>query len=210
MVETLYIIRHGATEGSEEPRYKGSMDVPLSEHGKVQVQKTADVMAKNGFTPGTIYCSDLSRARVSAEIIGGRFAMTATMPIIPIIIEEFRERDFGRWEGMSFKEIGKKFPEDFDAWAKDPLRFSPLDGESTLEVKARVMPKLKEVLEAHDGGNVTLVAHGGVNRIILCEMLGLSLEYIFRIEQDNACLNIIRFYDELPVIELLNGSHWTG
>src|SRR3990167_3097948 len=41
MVTTLYLIRHGETEGSETKRYKGSIDVPLSEKGIEQVKKVA-------------------------------------------------------------------------------------------------------------------------------------------------------------------------
>lgn len=206
MVETLYIIRHGATEGSsdgEEPRYKGSIDVPLSARGEAQVRATADHMRVLALCPEAIYTSTLSRAGRSAEIIASVFD-GAGSALAPMPIPEFRERHFGRWEGMSFSEIEQEFPKDFSAWAGDPLNFSPLEGESTLEVRDRVMPRLMQVLQGHDGGAVALVAHGGVNRIVISELMGLSLEHIFRIEQDNACLNIVRFYDGLPVLKLLN------
>ncbi len=211
MVETLYIIRHGATEGSDdlEPRYKGSIDVPLSETGKAQVAGTAEFMKANGLRPDTVYCSTLSRARVSAEIISKAFDGIFS----PIEMPEFKERHFGLWEGMTFAEIAQKFPDDFSAWANDPLNFSPVEGESTLEVRDRVMPKLNEVLKKHDG-TLALVAHGGVNRVILAEIMGLSLEHVFQIEQNNACLNIVKFYDgtsiqaPVAVVKLLNASHW--
>ena len=51
-----------------------------------------------------------------------------------------------------------------------------------------------------------IVAHGGVNRVILCNIMGLPLEHIFRIEQDNAAVNIIEFWEAYPVIKLLNYS----
>ncbi len=200
-----------------EPRYKGSIDVPLSPKGKAQVKATSSFMESKGMRPDAVYCSTLSRARVSAEILCNAFD-----GLSPVEVTEFKERHFGRWEGMNFSEIGEAFPDDFSAWARDPLNFSPIEGESTLEVRDRVMPKLDEVLNSHDGGAVALVAHGGVNRVILCELMGLSLEHIFRIEQDNACLNIVRFYpsygsssgssnkDYLPVVKLLNTTHWTG
>ncbi len=211
MVETLYIIRHGATEGSDdgEPRYKGSIDVPLSDKGKRQVAGTASFMKAQGMRPDAVYCSTLSRARVSAEIICGAFDGLNSKK--PVEVAEFKERHFGRWEGMSFSEIASEFPNDFSAWANDPLNFSPLEGESTLEVRDRIMPKLNEILSSHEGA-LALVAHGGVNRVILCELMGLSLEHIFRIEQDNACLNIVKFHDgstghaPVPVVKLINGA----
>jgi alpha-ribazole phosphatase/probable phosphoglycerate mutase len=202
MVEILYLIRHGATEGSDEPRYKGRTDVPLSALGKEQARATAAYMSSNGLKPEAVHCSPLSRAHVTAEIIASSLGANAPVPH-----PEFCERDFGQWEGMSFDEIRAKWPEEFSRWASDPLKFSPLGGESTLDVRDRVMPSLMRLIEG-GRGVMALVAHGGVNRVVICELLGIPLEHIFRIEQDNACLNIIRFYDGAPVAKLINGNHW--
>jgi len=53
--------------------------------------------------------------------------------------------------------------------------------------------------------NIAITAHGGVNRIILCHVMGIPLENIFRIEQDFAAVNIIEFWEKYPVVKLLNG-----
>jgi len=195
---TLYLIRHGETEGAEAKRYKGHMDVPLSPRGEEQMEKAA-LMIKRPLK--AVYTSDLIRAVRSAGIIAG--------PLTPVIVPAFRERDFGAWEGMSWDEIKDKYPDAFSSWAKDPVRFSPPRGESTLELKERVMAALDEMLARHnDGESIAVVAHGGVNRVVLCTLLGIPLENIFRVEQDWACLNIIEFWGEMPVVKLLNGVPW--
>jgi alpha-ribazole phosphatase/probable phosphoglycerate mutase len=84
------------------------------------------------------------------------------------------------------------------------LEHSPVDGESTLEVRDRIMPAVGEIVSNHDGDSFAIVGHGGVNRIIICELLGIPLEHMFRIEQDNAAVNIIRFYDRYPAARLIN------
>jgi len=117
-----------------------------------------------------------------------------------------RERNFGLWEGMSFDEIREKYPLEFDAWADNPLEFSPMEGESTLAMRDRVIQAMKEIMGNHNKENIAIVAHGGVNRIILCHLLGIPLGNIFRIEQDYGALNIIEFWDKGPVIKLLNGG----
>jgi alpha-ribazole phosphatase len=198
----LFLLRHGPTQGDGVTRYKGSTDVPLSSDGIQQCQSTARHMLASAHKPDVIYCSPLSRAMVSAAQVAEPFALT------PIVVPELVERNFGRWEGLSFAEVAAKYPHDFDAWAKDPLSFSPIEGESTLEVHDRIMPAVEKLLARHEGGSVAIMAHGGVNRVILCNYMKLSLEHIFRIEQDFACLNIIRFYDEFPVISLLNSTHY--
>jgi len=251
MVARFYLIRHAETVDAETRRYKGHIDVPLSENGVEQMKQVSKYMNKfymSHKTYNAIYCSDLSRAVKSAEIIAEPYGLK------PIIMPELRERNFGIWEGMTFDEIKGKYPEEFEAWARNPLKFSPMHGESTIEVRDRVITALdkilnnclsvgqgsrvkgqesevKEIRSFEDEktqktlpdsisqplnisssqiqnsslGNIVIVAHGGVNRVILCHLLGIPLENIFRIEQDYGCLNIIEFYDGYPVVKLING-----
>jgi len=203
MVTTLYLIRHGETEGGEVRRYKGTIDVPLSEIGVRQMEQVSKYIVEKGGKGGlmsAVYCSDLTRAIRSAEIVAEPHSLK------PVIISSLRERNFGLWEGMSFDEIMEKYPLEFDAWAGNPLKFSPLEGESTLAMRDRVIQAMSEIMENHNKENIAIVAHGGVNRIILCHILGIPLENIFRIEQDYGALNIIEFWDKYPVVKLLNGS----
>jgi len=195
MVTVLYLIRHGETEGAEKRRYKGSIDVPLSKNGIRQM----DLLSAYIPNPLTaVYCSDLQRAIKSAEVIAKPHSLN------PIIVPSLRERNFGIWEGMSFDEIREKYPLEFDAWARNPLRFSPMGGESTLEVKERVIDALDKILNTHEKEQIAIVSHGGVIRIILCHFLGIPLENIFRVEQDYGALNIIEFWDKYPVVKLMN------
>ena len=197
MVSRLYLIRHGETQGADTKRYKGHIDVPLSENGIKQVERLAEYIYQNTELKA-IYCSDLSRAIKSAEIIAEPHS------IKPVVFKDLRERNFGIWEGMTFDEIKEKYPEEFNAWTNNPLKFSPMQGESTIEVKERALKVFSEIIEKHKGQCIAIVAHGGINRIILCHLLGIPLENIFRIEQDFAAVNIIEFYDEYPTVKLIN------
>jgi alpha-ribazole phosphatase/probable phosphoglycerate mutase len=187
MVENLFLVRHGETEGSEPKRYKGTIDVPLSRRGVSQAEEAAGFIEQtlSGARLDAIYASDLQRAARSAEIIAHGHGLE------PTNMAGLRERNFGQWEGLTFDEIRERFPDAFEKWAQDPLNFS----------KA-----LERVVNAHEGGNVAVVAHGGVNRVVLCHFMGTPLEHIFRVEQDFACVNIIHFADGYPVIKLLNGG----
>lgn len=230
MVTTLYLIRHGALEGSGQKRYVGSIDTPMSQQGIEQVKAASAFIAKHlsgaecakylsylrdvhgsagarecrsnesAAKIDTVYCSDLTRAVTSAEIIALPYGL------VPIKVHGLRERSFGAWEGMIFSEIKERFPGEFEAWARNPLRHSPVGGENTEEVKERVVKALDDILRDHEGDNIAVVAHGGVNRIVLCHILGMPLENIFRIEQDYAAVNIIEFWDKYPVVKLINGT----
>ncbi len=214
MVTTLYLVRHGVTVGDEERRYKGSIDVPLSEEGRVQAQKTAGFIAediarrtmradRSCFSASclqAIYSSPLSRAQRTAEEICKPHGLN------PIVDSDLRERHFGDWEGMSFSEIQEQFPDAFRAWTGNPLDYAPTGGETTREVEARAVRALSTLLRRHGGQSFVIVAHGGINRIMLCHVMGLSLEHAFRIEQDNAAVNVIEFWEAYPVVKLLNYS----
>lgn len=226
MVTTLYLIRHGATEGDGIKRYKGSIDVHLSAKGVEQVSKSSDFIIGHvqkaallrrqsylndihgkvsiqGRDTGlmAIYSSPMQRALRSAHILSEHFG------IKPIVAQEIRERSFGVWEGMTFLEIKEKYPDEFTKWTNNPLKYSPPNGESTLEARDRVIKVVEEIIDNHrtDEESIAIVAHGGVNRIILCHFLGIPLENIFRIEQDYASVNIIEFWDKYPVVKLING-----
>jgi len=217
MVTVLYLIRHGETEGAETRRYKGTIDVPLSENGIRQIEKLSACLVKeiknsshpasppllqegNGRLLKAVYCSQLSRAVKSAKLIAKPYCLE------PVIVPALRERNFGIWEGMSFDEIKEKYPEEFTAWAGNPLEFSPMEGESTMEVKDRVINAMDEIIQNHSGERIAIVSHGGVIRVMLCYILGVPLENIFRLEQDYAALNIIEFWDAYPVVKLMNGT----
>lgn len=209
-ITRLYLLRHGETVGAEIRRYKGTIDVPLSETGRMQMKNTAHCLFTHLRTKSAsvgsisaLYTSDLSRARDSAEIIASQCALS------PVVHPALRERHFGVWEGMSFEDIREKYPAEFDAWAGNPLKFSPLDGETTAEVKTRVITAVDDIMSKHRNENIIIVAHGGVNRVVLCHYLGMSLEHIFRIEQDYAAMNIIEFQHSRPFVKMINGCTTT-
>ncbi len=199
-VTIIYLIRHGHTVDGDEKRYKGHIDVELSEEGRRQVRELAEGLRSAEYMPDVIYSSDLIRARESAAIIGREFNLGT------LIREGLRERGFGVWEGMSFEEIALGYPDEFKKWKEDPLNFSPPGGESTREVHVRVRRVLRGVLDRHEGETVFLVSHGGVNRVLLAHLMGLPLENIFRIEQDYGCVNKIRFFEDgFSLVMLVNG-----
>jgi alpha-ribazole phosphatase/probable phosphoglycerate mutase len=59
---------------------------------------------------------------------------------------------------------------------------------------------------AHAGREIAMLLHGGVNRVILADALGLDPSHLFRIDQSFGALNIIDYYDDgMSVVKLMNG-----
>jgi molybdenum cofactor cytidylyltransferase len=194
----IYLIRHGAVplEGGGK-RFLGQLDLSLSREGIAQVQRLRDEL--RGLPISAICCSDLRRSVDTAAIL------TAALPGDPIAVQrpEMREINLGEWEGLTFDEVKEEYPEEFQRRGRDLVHYRPPGGESFLDCTKRVIPAFFNLLQA-TRGNILIVGHAGVNRIILCQVLGLSLANLFEIEQDHACLNLIHYEDGTFTVNLLN------
>lgn len=194
----LYLVRHGQVADGHTQRYHGNNDIGLSEQGVRQLERLGEQLKSAPLA--AVYASDLSRALEGAAILcrGREFS--------PRGVPEFREIHFGVWEGLSFGEIVERYPQELQARCADPAAYRIPGGESLMDVRERVLPKLKELLARHEGQGVALVAHAGVNRVILSDALGLPLNHLFRLDQNYGCLNIIDYLPDFTVVRLINGG----
>lgn len=194
----LYLIRHGQVEGHEQRRYNGHADVALTDLGVEQYHLLKDRLADTHIS--ACYSSDLTRCRIGAGIICEQFG------IEPVHRPELREVSVGIWESMTWQEIQSRWPDEWQARLNDLVNYRVPEGENLLDVEARLMPVVREILERHRGQEILLVGHGGVNRIILLHAIGAELARMFNIEQNYGCLNIIDYFsDGRATVKLLNG-----
>lgn len=193
----LYLVRHGQVADGHTDIYHGHNDVDLSPTGVSQCQALASHL--QDVQLDGIYSSDLTRTRRGAEII----RQERDLPVQEVA--EFREIHFGIWEGLSFQQIMTQYPEELQQRFADLAHYRIPGGESLMDLRDRVAPKLAELLQRHAGQAFLVVAHAGINRVILSQAMGLDLKYIFHLDQAYAGLNIIDYYPDLAVVRLLNG-----
>jgi len=194
----LYLVRHGQVADGHTHRYHGNNDIGLSPEGEKQLTRLAQQL--QSVPLAGIYASNLKRSREgAARLCQGRDLQPRSIP-------EFREIHFGVWEGLTFTEIAEHYPEELASRLQDLANFRIPGGESLVDVRERVVPRLKKMVAAHQGQSLALVAHAGVNRVILCEALSLPLEHLFRLDQNYGCLNIIDYFPDFTVVRLLNGG----
>ncbi|MBI5427928.1 MAG: histidine phosphatase family protein [Nitrospinae bacterium] len=194
----VYLIRHGEVLNAREPCFNGHYDIALSPRGIDQVQKVAEAL--EGKPVSKVYSSDLQRAYESARIVGKPRGQE------PVAFPELREICMGLWEGLTAREVDRRYPGELERRLKDVETFCAEGGETFAQLQDRVIPKFQEIVGNHPGDSVVVVAHGGVNRVILSRVLGLPARHIFRIRQDYATVNIIQYRDGDSVVELMNGS----
>jgi alpha-ribazole phosphatase len=195
----IHLIRHGQVVGFDQPRYNGQTDVALTDLGVEQYHRLKERLAD---TPiAACYTSDLSRCVTGAGIICSQYG------IEPVRRAELRELNIGVWEGLTWEEIRSNWPEEWRARLADLVNFRVPQGENLLDVEARVMPTIKEIIDRHCGQEVLVVGHGGVNRIVLLNAIGAPLAGMFNIEQNYGCYNIIDYYaDGRATVKLLNSQ----
>jgi len=177
----VFLLRHGLTDGGDR-RFVGQSDSPLTGYGRRQIEAWRRWMGPVSLT--TIASSDLGRARETAAILATGRSVT------PRVLTELREIHLGAWEGKSFDEIRTQQPEAFAQRGADLAGFRPPGGESFSDLQRRVMPAFRR-LAAENRERLVIVGHAGVNRVILCHLLGLPLQHLFRLGQAAGALNIL-------------------
>ena len=142
------MLRHGQSTWNAAGRWQGHADAPLTDLGRAQaaaaVTALPDVEA--------VWSSDLERARSTAEIIGGALGLSIRVD------SRFRERNAGDWTGLTRDEIEAGWPR-YLAEHRRPAGF-----EHDVDVLERILVGLGDIHETHPGGQVLVVAHGGVLR----------------------------------------------
>jgi len=195
----IYLMRHGQIEGYQEKRYNGQSNVALTGLGKEQSERTCARLADIALD--AVYSSDLDRSLYCARLIAERHDLGV------VVEEALREINFGDWEGRTWVELQEAYPLDWQKRLQDLTNYQVPGGESLQDAADRIRPVITRILEKHPNGDVALVAHGGVNRIVLLDAIGAALEQAFSIEQDYGCMNIIDYLDDgHSVVRLLNGT----
>jgi len=163
---TLHLVRHGESEWHAENRYAGHTDIALTKLGHAQAIDLKEWAV--ALKPISIYSSDLSRAidtaRPSAESLG-----------LKIQIEErLREVNFGKIEGLTPAEMESQYPELRKNFVKSPAGTLMPGGESGELALGRAMHVINEIVRRARDGDVLIVCHGTIMRLIACDLLGIE------------------------------------
>ncbi|MGW1750274.1 histidine phosphatase family protein [Streptomyces sp. NPDC002092] len=161
----LIVIRHGQTEWSLSGRHAGRTDVPLTDAGEAAARALAPRLARHRLV--AVFSSPLRRAMRTAELAG----LTGAKPDPDLL-----EWDYGGYEGLTAEQIRKSRP-GWDLW-RDGVIPGDTDhpGERLAQVAARtdaVLDRIRPLLSDGDG-DVAVVAHGHLARVLTVRWLGLD------------------------------------
>ena len=198
----LFLVRHGNTKLNSAGRYWGRTDVELSADGTRQAERLRDRLAAQKID--IAYTSNLQRASATARII-------ATNHQVDIVTcPELREINFGKIEGLTFKEVSQLYPEVAEAWSKRSLTLKYPGGESITELNNRVS-KFLERLEKHaPKETILIVAHSAPLRLLICHLLGVELQHWRQLRLELASLSILDTYPQGAILNSLNDISHLG
>lgn len=197
MKTRLYLVRHGETEWNSGGKFQGHTDITLSVKGREQAVNLAERL--KDIKIQAVYSSDLGRARETAEILAKPHQLDVHA------LSDFREINFGQWEGLTYQEISEKYGEVCSQWFANPLITQIPDGESLQDLVTRCSKALHTIIREHPGETVVIVAHGGVIRTIVGTSLGLDMNYFWKLRVDNVSLSIIEYHGlDKAILELYN------
>jgi Fructose-2,6-bisphosphatase len=172
-ITTLYLIRHGHTEQTEQGKLYTDPEVELTERGRGQaMQLAAWVKERN---PDVLASSTARRVVSTAGIIEKETGLKATA------VEGLNEWSVGDWEGRTYLDIKKNDPEIYQRWSSDPIANAPPGGESIMDLHERIAVRLRDVLTEHEGKRIALVTHAGVIRSILLDALEIPVRNFWRL-----------------------------
>lgn len=190
----LLVVRHADPEESMRGRCYGSLDVSLSAAGLRRAAAVGEALRDHEVA--AVYSSPLQRALETARAIATAHGLES------VVRDGLRELDFGELEGMLYDEIASEHPELFRGWMHDPVSVRFPGGESLADLRERVLPEVAEIRARHDGEAAAVVAHGGVARVVLADVLDLPDAAFFRIDQPYGALSVVDWIEGTPVVRL--------
>ena len=180
----LWLVRHGATEWSKSGQHTGRTDLPLLPEGEDKARELAPRLDRPW---SLVLSSPLERARRTAELAG----------LTPQLDEGLHEWDYGPHEGRTTAEALEEDP-NWSVWNATDL------GETVEEVGRRAEAVLERIAPALEQGDVCLVGHGHMLRVLAVMWVGLEPAAGRLFPFSAGCVSVLSHEHEAPVIERWN------
>ena len=195
----IYLIRHAEAEGNLYRRIQGHWDGSITALGLQQIDALAQRFRHEHID--ALYCSNLSRARVTAE------AITRYHDVPAVATPRLAEICMGVWEGRAWGDVEHEFPEQMRYFNTDPEKWSVPGGEPIREVQKRMTRAIQDLAARHDGQTVAVVSHGMAIRAYLCTVLGIPNSEMSTLPYgDNTSVSLLLVDGERTTVEYYNDN----
>jgi broad specificity phosphatase PhoE len=195
VVTSVYLIRHGHTEATEQGMLYTDPEAALTESGRLQAAKAGQWLMTE--KPEVLLSSSSKRVWASAEIIGEAIGLP------PNKVQDLNEWNVGSWDGRKYIDIKATEPELYKAWSLDPIKNRPPGGESIADVVERAETKLEQLIVEHPGKKIALVSHAGIIRALIVRALGMPVENFWRVNIPTGSITKIDFSANFATMQMM-------
>lgn len=182
-VSQVLLVRPGATELDDQGRIKGSLDIPLSERGRQQVDSLTQQLAGVPFK--TIYTAPGESARETAQ----RLARGCDARVK--VIDAFRNVDHGLWHGKLIDEVRRNLPKVYRQGQDSPTDICPPGGESIRDAQARVIKAVRKVVRKSGDDVIAIVIPDPMAWVVESLLSGTELSDLWKAETDSGRWELI-------------------
>ena len=196
-VTELILARHGETAWNVERVFRGRADVNLDDVGVRQAELLGKYLSN--WQLEAIYCSPLRRALDTANMIA-RYQKAAVC-----IAEGLTDFDYGEWQSLPEQEVRRLYPTLLNEWRSSPQKVRMPEGESLEDLRGRAVQVVTGILLKHQG-NVLLVSHRVVIKILVCHLLRLDNSHFWNIRQDVCGITVFDYTDARVILTRHNDT----
>lgn len=197
MRTSVWFVRHGQTHYNLERRYQSRADSPLTAYGRQQMAALAVRLRRIPFTVALASPSQRTRLAAAAILEGRRGVNVRLEP-------GWAETNHGGWEGLTYREVLARFPEEAQARWADGVHGRAAGGESLAEVHARVASAWQTLLREHQGGRVLVATHATPIQLVLCASFGLPASEHWHWRIDLGSLTCLDVYAAGAIVRTVN------
>lgn len=194
---TLYLVRHGETNGNLGEQFQGITDNPLNDTGHRQGQAVGEAM--KDYPIDVIYSSPLKRALETA------FCIAKHHNLVPIVEDGLREINGGLMEGKRMDYLMEAYPDCVNNMMNHPALVQCPEGESMRQVSDRVSQAISRIVQANRDRTIVVTSHGCAISTYLHYASGKPFEEMPRLIVTNTAISKITFGEDLiPHLEYSN------
>jgi probable phosphoglycerate mutase len=195
----IILVRHGHVEGIDPPRFRGRVELPLTELGMRQAKLTARRIERS-WKPVAVYTSPMQRCVSTGQAI----AQATGAPLR--VLDDLNDLDYGAWQWRTYAEIKAQAPELFARWFAAPHLVRFPDGDSLQDLVSRAADALRCVLGRHPDDVIVMVGHDSVNRALLLQLLDQPLAAYWRLAQDPCAISEIDIVESRSFVRRVNAA----
>jgi probable phosphoglycerate mutase len=159
----ILLIRPGLTEYDQQGRIQGTLDIPICEDGRREVELMIEQLRSQPIQ--AIFTSPLQSAQQTAQALGDAFDLKVKA------LDALQNLDHGLWQGMLVKDVKTKQPKVYRQWQEQPATVCPPQGETIGAAEERLQAAVAKWVKKYKSDSMIAAVLPEPLASVLCHMV---------------------------------------